>query len=144
SSRVGETMIPVRRPHNEHAPRLRAHGATRGGGRHGGASAAPSSIPTVRSAPEFHRICEKPGTIGCSPDSARGLYRRWGLAPRPEGVESARLAGARNRVKKRGTPCGLAIARRRGGASTRRSSRRVDRTPAPDPGGAAGVGGGGQ
>ena len=41
----------------------------------------PSSfIQTILSAPEFHQICE-------SKLIARGLYRRWGIAPRPEDIQ---------------------------------------------------------
>ena len=35
-----------------------------------------SFIQTVLSAPELQRVCQK----------ARGLYRRWGISPRPEDI----------------------------------------------------------
>ena len=37
-----------------------------------------SSIPTIRLVPEFHRVS------GGLTAAGRGLYRQWGIAPRPE------------------------------------------------------------
>ena len=37
-----------------------------------------SSIPTIRLVPEFHRV------NGGLTAAGRGLYRQWGVAPRPE------------------------------------------------------------
>ena len=62
------------------------------------------------SAPEFHRVV---------PLRARGLYRRWGLAPRPEVVADSRYRRGATRVKPNGPP-GPPALRRRAAARTLR------------------------
>ncbi len=44
-----------------------------------------SSIQTILSASEFHRVSRRNYT------ASRGLYRRWGITPRPEDIYSVVL-----------------------------------------------------
>jgi hypothetical protein len=82
------------------APRGWNRGATAGTGH--APDPPPSSIPTVTVGPGISPgLRSRPAPHQATPPpSARGLYRRWGLTPRPEGAgKRGSLAGGRGRCQ---------------------------------------------